>query len=71
MRLISSILLLLAAITLPASAREGGRCDYCGCHGGPGYRGPNGQCVGKANLTRVCGSSPSSRCTFEGRSKGQ
>lgn len=55
------------ALAAPAFAREGGRCNYCGCHGGPGYRGPDGRCVGRANLTRVCGSPPSTRCTYEGR----
>lgn len=58
--------LAFAAMLGAASAREGGRCNYCGCHGGPGYRGPDGHCVGKANLTRVCGSPPETRCKKEG-----
>lgn len=64
-----SIILVMIALSLVgvASAREGGRCDYCGCHGGPGYRGPDGHCVGKKNLARVCGSPPSKKCTYEGR----
>jgi len=37
----------------------------CGDRGGPGYRGPDGRCVGWASLARVCGSPPSQRCTAE------
>jgi|SRR6266550_7502604 hypothetical protein len=37
----------------------------CGDRGGPGYRGPNGKCVGWEELGRVCGSPPSTRCTPE------
>ena len=42
------------------------RCMGCGCKGGPGWRGQNGQCVSHANLTKDCGSPPSTRCTHEG-----
>jgi hypothetical protein len=42
------------------------RCTGCGCKGGPGWRGPNGQCVSHASLTKDCGSPPSARCTYEG-----
>jgi hypothetical protein len=37
----------------------------CGDRGGPGYRGPDGKCVGWAALARVCGNPPSTRCTAE------
>jgi hypothetical protein len=37
----------------------------CGTKGGPGYRGPNGKCVGWAEIARVCGSPPTTRCTPE------
>jgi hypothetical protein len=37
----------------------------CGERGGPGYRGPDGHCVGWANLKRVCGDPPTTRCTPE------
>lgn len=37
----------------------------CGTRGGPGYRGPDGKCVGWANFRKVCGSSPSTNCTPE------
>jgi hypothetical protein len=37
----------------------------CGDRGGPGYRGPNGKCVGWAALARVCGNPPSTRCAPE------
>jgi hypothetical protein len=32
---------------------------------GSGYRGPDGQCVGRAALARVCGNPPSQKCTAE------
>jgi hypothetical protein len=32
----------------------------------PGYRGPNGRCVGFANLKSVCGDPPETRCAREG-----
>jgi hypothetical protein len=37
----------------------------CGTRGGPGYRGPDGKCVGWATLGRVCGNPPTTRCTAE------
>jgi hypothetical protein len=40
-------------------------CHGCGCAGGPGYRGPNGHCVGYRDLERICGTPPTARCTFE------
>jgi hypothetical protein len=32
---------------------------------GPGYRGPDGRCVGRAELARVCGNPPSQKCTAD------
>jgi len=40
-------------------------CSGCGCKGGPGYRAPNGRCVGWVDIGRVCGSPPTLRCTPE------
>lgn len=37
----------------------------CGEKGGPGYRGPNGKCVGWAQLGQVCGSPPTTKCAAE------
>lgn len=37
----------------------------CSDRGGPGYRGPDGRCVGWRNLHKVCGSPPSTNCTAE------
>ena len=42
----------------------------CGTRGGPGFRGPDGSCVGWAALGRVCGSPPTKRCTAELKSDG-
>jgi hypothetical protein len=41
------------------------QCTGCGCKGGPGFRGPNGQCVSYKKLDSVCGSPPTTRCVFE------
>jgi hypothetical protein len=40
-------------------------CDRCGCRGGPGYRGPDGNCVGWKALNSVCGTPPTTKCTPE------
>jgi hypothetical protein len=37
----------------------------CGTHGGPGYRGPDGRCVGWSNLQQMCGNPPTTRCASE------
>jgi hypothetical protein len=51
-------LVVLVAATFSAEAT-------CGDRGGPGYRGPDGKCVGWEALGRVCGSPPSTRCISE------
>jgi hypothetical protein len=60
--------LILAATALVcaivAAAAED-RCSGCGCKGGPGYRAPNGRCVGWADVGRICGSPPTQRWTPE------
>src|ERR1700751_4901781 len=50
----------LIALLLPSQAGA-----TCGERGGPGYRGPNGQCVGWANIGKVCGNPPTTHCTAE------
>ena len=40
-------------------------CRGCGCAGGTGYRGSDGQCVRAADLRRVCGAEPTQLCRFE------
>lgn len=37
----------------------------CGDRGGPGYRGPDGKCVGWAEFAKKCGSPPTKFCTAE------
>ena len=49
----------------PHTVQCGGRCDQCGCKGGPGYRGPNGHCVSHKQLKKVCGVPPTTFCTAE------
>jgi len=61
----TSMLSLLVFLLFGYAALAQPDCTRCGCKGGPGYRGPDGHCVGWANLRRICGSPPSLRCTPE------
>lgn len=60
---------LLALVTLfaafPQMAAEAASRG-CGSRGGPGYRAPNGKCVGWAELARLCGRPPETLCVKEG-----
>jgi len=47
-----------------AACPERPACHGCGCKGGPGYRAPDGHCVGFKELAKVCGNPPD-RCVFE------
>src|SRR5262245_22782642 len=55
---------LIAALSLVPSLAPDIALGACG---GPGYRGPDGRCVGWAALARVCGSPPSQKCAAERR----
>lgn len=59
--------LMVASLLIPALAAGAAadRCSGCGCKGGPGYRGPNGRCVGWSELAKVCGSPPTTSCKAE------
>lgn len=57
--------LVVALLVVAPSAKAA-----CGDRSGPGYRGPNGKCVGWAELGRVCGSPPTTRCTAENVAPG-
>lgn len=57
--------LLLAVVFFVASSEALLACTGCGCRGGPGYRGPDGRCVGWKQLNSKCGNPPTTRCTFE------
>jgi hypothetical protein len=62
------LLLAIGAAGSPATAAgcpDRPPCSGCGCKGGPGYRGPDGRCVGFRNLDRVCGSPATTRCSLE------
>lgn len=60
----------VALICLLLAAPEAQACRGCGCRGGPGYRGPDGRCVGWADIGRTCGAPPTARCTPEGPNAG-
>ena len=55
-----AVLAIVTMTLVPTSAFA-----TCGEKGGPGYRGPNGKCVGWAALARTCGNPPTLRCTAE------
>ena len=55
--------LVLAVMLIAATSAFA--CSGCGCRGGPGYRGPDGKCVGWENIGRVCVSPPTTHCTPE------
>ena len=59
----------IIALTLLLIASPALACKGCGCRGGPGYRGPDGRCVGFAALDATCGVPPETRCTKEGAAK--
>ncbi|SEP13772.1 hypothetical protein SAMN05444123_108241 [Rhodopseudomonas pseudopalustris] len=63
---LAALLLFGAGFATPVAAACLDRppCKGCGCKGGPGYRGPEGTCVGFRELDRVCGKPPT-RCVFE------
>ena len=62
-------LLIFASAALGLSLENAAACDGCGCRGGPGYRGPDGHCVGWAKLNKICGNPPT-RCAVRGRRPG-
>jgi hypothetical protein len=57
-------LFLLVTMSV-AYADDACRCRGCGCKGGPGWRGPDGLCVSKASLTKVCGTPAGAPCKQE------
>src|SRR5689334_3077866 len=67
---IAFICLAVALCSATVTAEE--NCSGCGCKGGPGYRGPpttrhpKGECVGWAQLNKICGNPPTTHCTPEG-----
>ncbi len=65
-------LLFLAAFLLffGAANQQAAACSGCGCRGGPGYRAPDGRCVGWSDIGRKCGTPPETRCTPEGPNAG-
>jgi len=69
-RMMIAAVMALAVWQAPPAAMAAGcperpACSGCGCKGGPGYRGPDGRCVGFKNLSQICGEPPEKRCTFE------
>jgi hypothetical protein len=66
MREVFFLTAVLVAVAMPRAEA----CSGCGCRGGPGYRAPDGRCVGWADIGRKCGSPPETRCTPEGPNAG-
>jgi len=61
-------MLVVAQLATPsagfAACPERPACQGCGCKGGPGYRAPDGHCVGFRELDKICGNPPTG-CVFE------
>lgn len=55
---------LLVSMSI-AQADDACRCKGCGCKGGAGWRGPDGVCVSKASLAKVCGTPAGAPCKQE------
>lgn len=62
--------LLIITLALFVSSALAETCSGCGCRSGPGYRAPNGRCVGWKDIGKTCGSPPTTRCTAEGPNVG-
>jgi hypothetical protein len=52
------------ALSIVFAAQVSARA-MCGERGGPGYRGPDGRCVGWLDIGKTCGCPPTTRCTLE------
>ena len=65
MRMLRVALLAVLGIAVPLSVALPQSCSGCGCRGGPGYRGPNGHCVGWDALKKTCGVPPTTHCKAE------
>ncbi len=63
--LILASLSVAVAPDAEAACPEPPACRGCGCKGGPGYRGPDGRCVGYKDLDKVFGTAPHGLCRFE------
>jgi hypothetical protein len=59
------LIVTIAALLVGAADAQDDFCSGCGCRGGPGYRGPDGECVGWKALDRICGKAPTTRCKAE------
>ena len=64
-RMTPTLFLIVTIVPLLVGTAHAQGCSDCGCRGGPGYRGPDGKCVGWAALNRICGTPPTTRCTAE------
>jgi len=62
MRFVHSFVMALVLFTVTAQSARA----VCGSKGGPAFRGPNGRYVGLAELASVCGTPPTTRCSYEG-----
>lgn len=65
--LIPAELAKAAAKAVDGKGRCGLGCTGCGCLGGPGYRGSDGQCVSFKSIIRICGPPPHAACKRECR----
>jgi len=60
--MLRTLSMMVAAVLLILTQRA---LADCGDRGGPGYRAPDGHCVGWAELRRICGNPPATKCNPE------
>jgi hypothetical protein len=68
-RITLSGMALVAVLALILTCADFVHAD-CGDRGGPGYRGPNEKCVSWAEIGRVCGNPPTTKCRAENVATG-
>jgi len=62
----AALLAFLSALMLASTVDNAiARCSGCSCRGGPGFRSPNGRCVGWKDFVRICGPAPHTLCKDE------
>jgi hypothetical protein len=68
MRVFGKLTYLIPVLTVALWPIAGAQaCSGCGCRGGPGYRGPNGRCVGWSDSGGLAAIRPARDALRKGR----
>ncbi len=60
------MLVAVCSLLVTDALAKSGTCSGCSCRGGTSYRSIGG-CVKESALKRVCGTPPTTRCKYDGR----